>query len=141
MKRVTQALPWPNPMSRTSWLTMGIVLLARPVMAHPGGGSELGLTEGVLHPFSGLDHLLLMFAVGLLAARLIGRMSLVIPLAFALVTFMSFPHEQVQGASPALAFTLGQAGGSCLLQLIGISLGLTWDRLGRERARTQQARA
>jgi len=51
--------------------------------AHPGHGE--GLAAGLAHPFSGLDHLLAMLAVGLWASQL-GRKAIVsLPLVFPLM--------------------------------------------------------
>lgn len=47
-------------------------------LAHPGGG----FTAGLLHPLSGIDHLVAALAVGLWAARLGGRALFWVPLAF-----------------------------------------------------------
>jgi urease accessory protein len=48
------------------------VLAASPVLAHPGHGPATFVT-GLAHPFSGLDHMLAMIAVGLWAASQGGR--------------------------------------------------------------------
>ncbi|WP_254506812.1 HupE/UreJ family protein [Anatilimnocola floriformis] len=59
---------------------------AVPAWAHPhhvhAPGAEHGLTAGFFHPLFGLDHLLAMFAVGLLAAQLGGRAIWALPMAF-----------------------------------------------------------
>lgn len=50
-----------------------IILAASTAQAHPGhshGSHESGLVAGLLHPLLGLDHLLAMVAVGLIAAQL-----------------------------------------------------------------------
>jgi urease accessory protein len=39
--------------------------MALPALAHPGHGGESGFAAGMLHPLSGLDHLLALLAVGL----------------------------------------------------------------------------
>lgn len=60
-----------------------LVLIALPGMAqaHPGHpGHEFN--EGLLHPLTGLDHLLAMVAVGLLAVRIGGRGLWLMPAAF-----------------------------------------------------------
>lgn len=57
------------------------MLLPTLVWAHPGHG-ESGLVAGIAHPFSGLDHILCMLAVGVWAARTNARGRWVIPLAF-----------------------------------------------------------
>lgn len=38
--------------------------LALPAAAHPGHGVETGFLAGLLHPWSGIDHLLALLAVG-----------------------------------------------------------------------------
>ena len=63
-----------------------IALSAAPAWAHPhhvhAPGAEHGLTAGFFHPLFGFDHLLAMFAVGLLAAQLGGRAIWALPAAF-----------------------------------------------------------
>lgn len=55
--------------------------MATPALAHPGhAGHDLG--AGFWHPITGLDHLLAMIAVGLLAAQLGGRALWAVPSAF-----------------------------------------------------------
>ncbi len=50
--------------------------------AHTGVSATMGFTPGFGHPFSGLDHILAMVAVGLFAARLGGRAMWLVPSAF-----------------------------------------------------------
>jgi urease accessory protein len=52
--------------------------------AHPGhGGHEIGgIGWGLLHPFTGVDHLLAMVAVGLWAVQLGGRARWLLPMTF-----------------------------------------------------------
>src|SRR3954447_22713570 len=54
-------------------------------LAHVGDHSHMGFAEGLLHPFSGLDHVLAMVAVGLWASQLGGRALWVLPLTFSVV--------------------------------------------------------
>jgi urease accessory protein len=63
-------------------LAAGILVAPGVAMAHPGHGAELGLAAGLAHPWSGIDHVLAMTAVGLLAARLGGRALWAVPAAF-----------------------------------------------------------
>jgi urease accessory protein len=58
------------------------LLLAGPASAHNGAGTVFSFQSGFLHPLGGLDHLLAMFAVGLLAAQLGGRAVWLVPGAF-----------------------------------------------------------
>ena len=46
-------------------LTLGLVALAGPALAHPGHALPSGFAAGALHPLTGADHLLAMLAVGL----------------------------------------------------------------------------
>lgn len=50
--------------------------------AHPGLDHVHGLVSGIEHPLFGVDHLLAMVAVGLIAARTGGRGLLLVPLSF-----------------------------------------------------------
>ncbi len=51
-------------------------------LAHPGHSLSDGFTAGVLHPLTGIDHLLAMLAVGVWAARLEGRLRWLVPVSF-----------------------------------------------------------
>lgn len=47
-----------------------LALLALPAAAHTGGGAAAaGFSAGLIHPFTGFDHLLAMLAVGMISAR------------------------------------------------------------------------
>jgi len=61
-----------------------ILLLAPSVaFAHSGAaGHTHGFVQGILHPLGGIDHVLAMVAVGLLAAHLGGRALFLVPLSF-----------------------------------------------------------
>jgi urease accessory protein len=50
--------------------------------AHVGDHSHMSFVEGLLHPFSGLDHVLAMVAVGLWASQIGGRALWLLPLTF-----------------------------------------------------------
>ena len=55
---------------------------ASPAFAHVGQGSTAGFAHGLLHPLSGIDHVIAMLAVGVYAAMLGGRSMELLPLAF-----------------------------------------------------------
>jgi urease accessory protein len=59
-----------------------IALLAGPALAHTGADGVSGLAAGFSHPVGGLDHVLAMVAVGILAAQLGGRAVWLVPAAF-----------------------------------------------------------
>ncbi|MBL6458717.1 HupE/UreJ family protein [Belnapia sp. T6] len=58
------------------------LLLPATAFAHPGMALDHGLMAGLLHPFSGADHLLAMVMVGLWAGLLGGRARIALPGGF-----------------------------------------------------------
>ncbi|WP_247256498.1 HupE/UreJ family protein [Pseudomonas moorei] len=57
-------------------IALVLLLIAMPALAHPGhDGSPL--QDGLLHPLTGLDHLLMLIGTGMLAA--LSRRNLVLP--------------------------------------------------------------
>ncbi len=86
-----------------------LLLMVQPAMAHPGHSGHDFVT-GWQHPFLGLDHLLAMVAVGLLAVRIGGRALWMIPAAFMIsmilggvAAAMGLP---LPGAEWAIAFSV-----------------------------------
>lgn len=63
-----------------------IVISSMPVHAHKGIDASNGFYSGFIHPWSGTDHWLVMFAVGLYAATLNYRIAYGLPVSF--VVFM-----------------------------------------------------
>lgn len=84
-------------------------LFSTLVLAHPG--HELSSAyAGFMHPFMGWDHLLMMLAVGVWAAKLVGNLRWQLPLTF--VSFMAigaglgFLKFQLVGMEAAIASTV-----------------------------------
>ena len=103
-------------MRQSTILTAGCLLLlaAGPAAAHPGHSG--GFIAGFAHPFSGLDHMLAMLAVGLWAGLAGGRQWLAWPatfVAFMLAGFMAGlvggPQPMVEAAIAASVIGLGLA--------------------------------
>jgi len=67
---------------RSLVLTFVLCLSAFPAAAHTGAGEVSGFSYGLMHPIGGLDHVLAMVAVGLLAYLLGGAALWGLPLAF-----------------------------------------------------------
>lgn len=68
---------------RRALLATAFVLAPTLAFAHPGlPGHTHDLASGFVHPFSGLDHILAMVAVGLFAAQLGGRALWALPASF-----------------------------------------------------------
>jgi urease accessory protein len=73
--------------SFTPKVSLAIALVALPTaaFAHVGDHSHMSLAEGLAHPFTGLDHMLAMVAVGLWASQIGGRALWLLPLTFPVV--------------------------------------------------------
>jgi urease accessory protein len=70
-------------MKHTVFLATALTLLsAGSAYAHPGHTITGDFTAGFVHPFIGLDHILAMVAVGLLAAQSSGKSQLALPAIF-----------------------------------------------------------
>lgn len=65
----------------TRTLAVALVLLPTAALAHVDGTAH-GFAHGFVHPFGGLDHLLAMVAVGILAWQLGGRALWLLPTSF-----------------------------------------------------------
>lgn len=52
-----------------NWLITALFLVSPSLYAHTGGHIDHSLMSGLLHPFTGVDHLLILLAVGLIAAK------------------------------------------------------------------------
>lgn len=64
---------------------MASLLLAQPAFAHEQSGVGGGLVSGLLHPLTGMDHLIAMVAVGIWGAQLGPPAIWVLPITFPLV--------------------------------------------------------
>ncbi|MFO1123352.1 MAG: HupE/UreJ family protein [Hyphomicrobiales bacterium] len=67
---------------RIAAASLALAAMAGAAQAHTGHDLASGFAHGFAHPFSGTDHLLAMFAVGLLAANIGGRALWAVPAAF-----------------------------------------------------------
>lgn len=62
-----------------------LALSASGASAHVGFGATHSFSQGLMHPFIGLDHILAMVAVGVFAAQLGGRALWLVPASFVLM--------------------------------------------------------
>jgi urease accessory protein len=69
------------PMKKLAFPVAALLLVPTIAQAHPGHDIT-GFAPGFAHPFSGLDHLLAMLAVGLWAAQMGGRARWAVPATF-----------------------------------------------------------
>jgi urease accessory protein len=65
-----------------------MLLWASPVFAHVEAGQAAGILTGLSHPWSGLDHVLAMIAVGLWGAQLGNPALWLLPVTFPMVMAM-----------------------------------------------------
>lgn len=74
-------------MKRAAVTTFVIFLILAPAaaLAHPGHDGAGGLVHGFVHPVTGIDHVLAMIAVGVLAALYGGRALWLVPMSFLFV--------------------------------------------------------
>ena len=80
-------------MRRAVLTTLSAVFILAPTiaLAHTGHGDTSGLMHGFTHPITGIDHVLAMVAVGVLAAQLGGRALWLVPLSFVGVMAVGAP--------------------------------------------------
>jgi len=78
--------------------------------AHVGSESLMGLANGFMHPFMGIDHLLVMLAIGLWASVLGGYRLWLLPLVFLSAMFigamLSFNGFVINGMEVWVAFSV-----------------------------------
>lgn len=63
-------------------LAIALILLPGAALAHTGQDAASGLSHGIMHPLGGLDHILAMVLVGILAFQTGGRAIWLLPLCF-----------------------------------------------------------
>jgi urease accessory protein len=76
------------------------ILPAEPAAAHTFGAHGAGFAAGLGHPFAGIDHVLAMIAVGILAARRRGLAILALPAAFVGTMVVGAAASLVAGPLP-----------------------------------------
>jgi urease accessory protein len=93
---------------------LALALLAMPAWAHEQSGQAAGFVTGLLHPASGLDHVLAMVAVGLWGAQLGAPAIWLLPVTFPLVMavggflgLLGVPLPGVEVGIAASAIVLG----------------------------------
>ncbi|MBL6986579.1 MAG: HupE/UreJ family protein [Methylobacter sp.] len=69
-------------MRTKTWLIAALCVVSPSLYAHTGGHIDHSLISGLLHPLTGVDHLLVLIAVGLIAAKQGGKAMLAFPAIF-----------------------------------------------------------
>ncbi|MCP4561923.1 MAG: HupE/UreJ family protein [Bosea sp.] len=96
-------------MRATGFLAMFLVLASAPAFAHAGAGAAGGFLHGLMHPLTGLDHVLAVVAVGLWAGLVGSKARIAYPVAF--------------GSMMTLAGAWGMSGG----ELPGVEIGIAFS--------------
>lgn len=107
---------------RWIWASVFLAMSAVAAEAHTGVGSTMGFGHGFGHPFSGLDHVLAMVAVGLFAANLGGRAMWLVPVSF--VAMMAV-GGMLGIAGVALPFV--EIGIALSVIVLGAAVALNWN--------------
>ncbi len=71
-----------NRAIRAALVATACAALSAPAAAHSGHGETSGFAAGFLHPVGGIDHLIAIISIGVLAAMLDRRQRFVIPSTF-----------------------------------------------------------
>ncbi len=107
---------------RRALLATALVLMPTLAFAHPGlPGHTHDLASGFAHPFTGLDHVLAMVAVGLLAAQLGRRALWLVPGSFvammAAAGLVGMSGAQLPLTETGIALSIVVLGGAVALRL------------------------
>jgi len=88
---------------------LGVLASATPVLAHAQAGQAKGLISGLLHPISGLDHVLAMISVGLWGAQLGAPALWLLPVTFPIVMafggFLGLAGVSLPGVETGIALS------------------------------------
>jgi len=104
-----------------SLAALAVAGLASPALAHVGGHAG-GLAGGLAHPFTGLDHVLAMVAVGLWASQLGRRAMWLLPAIF--------PAVMVAGAvigAGGIALPWVEIGIAASVLVLGAAVAFGWQ--------------
>lgn len=105
------------------FILFGLLLgLCTPALAHTSIGTNHGFIAGLSHPWQGLDHVLVMIAIGLWASVMGGQARWLLPLSFLLLMAVGAGLEFAGFHLPSAE--LGVAGSVLLL---GLVLGFNWQ--------------
>jgi urease accessory protein len=112
--------------SRLALASAAAILVPAVAFGHPGHADSGGLAQGFAHPFGGLDHVMAMVAVGLLAARSGGRALFCVPASFlGMMAFggaLGFAGVQVPAIEAGIALSVVVLG---LMAALRAAMGVT----------------
>ncbi len=97
-----------------------LLAAATPAFAHPGHDATFGFAAGLLHPLTGLDHLLAMLMVGLWAGIAFPRHWWLCPAAFMIFMLAGFTYGTGGGGLPIAEMLI-------VASVVGLGLALAAD--------------
>jgi urease accessory protein len=107
-------------------LAAALALIATPAFAHPGHAlHDLGFTAGALHPVGGLDHVLAMLLVGVVAGMHGGRNLWLLPASFLALMLAGFT-----AGSAGLPLAASETGIALSVLALGLMTALDSRRAG-----------
>ena len=93
--------------------------------AHAGHGHAHGFIHGFAHPLSGLDHVLVMIAIGIVAGQFVRRALWLLPATFAMALTLGGILAITHTSTPSdVAYAAGFMAATTFLHAVGIALGL-----------------
>ena len=105
-----------------TFVAVVLVLVAGDAAAHTGQpGGATGFVAGLLHPITGIDHLLAMLAVGMWGAQLGMPALWILPVAFPIVM-------AIGGALGILGVPLPHAETAIVLSVVLLGAAIAWGR-------------
>jgi len=116
-----------NKLHSSGLIGLFLLVLANIAFAHPGHGLESAFSA-FTHPLTGLDHLLVMLAIGIVAAKIGGKLRWQLPL-----TFVFFMAIGVALSANGFYFTGVESGVAVSMMALGfvLSSGYTFSTLTR----------
>lgn len=115
----------PRQTLATALLLAPLLALASPASAHVVPTGSGGLVAGFSHPFTGYDHFLAMFAVGLWGAQMGGRQVWTLPVAFPLIMVLG-GIAGIAGLGLSQVTPLIETGIALSILVLGLAIALRW---------------
>jgi urease accessory protein len=104
-------------------VALAVLALAQPVFAHEQVGVAGGLASGLLHPLTGMDHLIAMVAVGIWGAQLGAPAIWVLPITFPMPEVVIALSALVLGAAVAMRLRLPFAAAAVVVAVFAVFHG------------------
>jgi urease accessory protein len=114
--------PHLKTMSPRLALALALTLFSPLVLAHPGHGGAIA--DGILHPLTGLDHLVAMLGIGIWSAQQSGRARWLIPASFVCLMGAS-AWTAVLGTVPGYSPAFIESGIAASVLLIGLLISFS----------------